>query len=327
MTVSAATTASDPRGDVADVFAQHRRFLWGLAYRLTGNAADADDVVQETFVRALGRPPADRARPWRPWLVRVALNLGRDLLRRRRRRGYEGPWLPSPLEAEPPSHEPVDLSGDPAARYDLVESVSFAFLLALEALSPLQRATLLLRDVFDYSAREAARALGISEANARAVHMRARRALAAYEAARRPLTAARQAAEREALQRFLAAVAAGDVAGVESMLAEDVRAVSDAAGEFHSNRVTVRGRRKVAALMVGVARGLGAMRLAQVRLLNGLPAFVGETRARPGFAPRWVLQLELDGQGRILAVHIVLATRKLTGVAWPDGSTPAAHAK
>src|SRR5712691_7407860 len=314
MTGSGRSAHADAHADVAGVFAEHRRFLWALAYRLTGNAADADDVVQETFVRALRRPPADRARPWRPWLVRVALNLGRDLLRRRRRRrGYDGPWLPSPIEAEPPSHEPVDLAGDPAARYDLLESVSFAFLLALEALSPLQRATLLLRDVFDYSARETARALGISEANARAVHMRARRALAAYEAARRPLGAARQAAERETLERFLAAVAAGDVAGVESMLADDVRAVSDAAGEFHANRVPVMGRRKVAALMVGVARGLGVMRVAEVRLLNGLPAFVGETVARPGFAPRWVLQVEVDAQRRIRRIQTVLATRKLTG--------------
>ena len=312
-------TAADAHADVAGVFAEHRRFLWALVYRLTGNAADADDVVQETFVRALSRPPRDRARPWRPWLVRVALNLGRDLLRRRRRRrGYDGPWLPSPIEAEPPSHEPVDAAGDPAARYDLVESVSFAFLLALEALSPLQRATLLLRDVFDYSAREAAQALGVTEANARAVHMRARRALAAYEAARRPLTPARQAGDRETLERFLAAIAAGDVAGVESMLADDVRAVSDAGGEFHANRVPVVGRRKVAALMVGVAKGVGVMRSMAVRVLNGLPAFVGETVPRPGFAPRWVLQVERDGHGRITRIHTVLATRKLTAVAWED---------
>src|SRR6266511_3307498 len=93
--------------DIAPVFDEHRAFLWAVSYRLTGNAADADDIVQETFVRALTRPPADRDRPWRPWLVRVAVNLGRDLLRRRRRRGgYVGQWLPSPIETEPPSHEP-----------------------------------------------------------------------------------------------------------------------------------------------------------------------------------------------------------------------------
>src|SRR5262245_21932891 len=204
----------------------HRGFLWGLAYRLTGNAADAEDVVQETFVRALRRPPADRQRPWRPWLVAVALNLGRDLLRRRRRRGYPGSWLPSPIEAEPPSHEPAGPAADPATRYELTESVSFAFLLALEALTPMQRAALLLRDVFDYSVRETAHALAVSEANARTTHLRARKALAAYEASRRPPTAERQSRTRAALERFLDSVARGDVAAVEEQLAGDVRAVT-----------------------------------------------------------------------------------------------------
>ncbi len=77
-----------------------------------GKAADADDIVQETFVRAMDRPPADGMRPWRPWLVQVALNQGRDLLRKRKRREYAGMWLPSPVEAEPPSHEPVDEAGN-----------------------------------------------------------------------------------------------------------------------------------------------------------------------------------------------------------------------
>src|SRR5205085_1091374 len=155
---------------LADVFGEHRRFLWGLCYRLTGSAADADDLVQETFVRAIERPPERTDEPWRPWLVRVALNLGRDLLRRRRRRGYVGPWLPSPIETgdevSPPSVEPVIAPGHTMeGRYDLLESVSYAFLVALEALTPLQRAVLLLRDVFDYTVAETVDALGSSEAN------------------------------------------------------------------------------------------------------------------------------------------------------------------
>src|SRR4030095_12801932 len=79
-----------------DVFRAHERFLWGLCYRMTGNAADADDLVQETFVRAWKQPPARTDEPWRPWLTRVAMNLCRDLLRRRRTRHSERPWLPSP---------------------------------------------------------------------------------------------------------------------------------------------------------------------------------------------------------------------------------------
>jgi RNA polymerase sigma-70 factor (ECF subfamily) len=302
--------------DLAPVFQEHRSFLWALTYRLTGNAADADDIVQESFLRALQRPPADRDRPWRPWLVRVAVNLGRDLLRRRRRRGgYEGQWLPSPIETEPPSHEPVDEGGSPSARYDLLESVSFAFLIALEALTPMQRATLLLRDVFDYSAREAARALGLSEANARTTHLRARRALAGYDARRRPLTAEAQRRETAALQRFLACVTKGDVAGVEAMLAADARAVSDSAGEFHSNRVPVVGRRKVAALLVGVVKGIGRLRRAELRLLNGHPAVIAEREPKAGYGPRWVTQVDFDDAGRIRNVYTVLATRKLSAVA------------
>src|SRR5262245_47392862 len=134
-----------------EIFREHRRFLWGLCYRMTGNAADADDLVQETFVRAWKNPPERTEEPWRPWLARVAMNLSRDLLRRRKRQHYEGPWLPSPIETgdeaatlsdDALSGELVDEKGDPAARYDMLESVSFAFLLALEALTPAQRAVL-----------------------------------------------------------------------------------------------------------------------------------------------------------------------------------------
>jgi RNA polymerase sigma-70 factor (ECF subfamily) len=131
----------------------------------------------------LQRPPRDRSRPWRPWLTRVALNVGRDLLRKRRRRRYEGPWLPEILptgeETSPPSFEPREAG--PGARYDRLESVSLAFLLALEALTPAQRAVLLLRDVFDYAVRETAEALDLSEANVKTTHLRARRAMEAYD--------------------------------------------------------------------------------------------------------------------------------------------------
>src|SRR5262249_1820627 len=116
-------------------FAEHERFLWGLAYRLTGTAADADDVVQETFRRAIEHPPKDLDRPLLPWLGRVATNVGRDVLRRRKRTAYAGPWLPSPLPTEDPlpSVEAALEDGRTTeGRYDLLESVSFAFLLALE---------------------------------------------------------------------------------------------------------------------------------------------------------------------------------------------------
>ena len=123
---------------LADVYSEQRPFLWSLCYRMLGSAADAEDVVQDTFVRAIEHPPARTDLPIRPWLVKVALNRSRDVLRRRQRRHYVGPWLPSPIdtgdESAPPAHEPI-VDGVHAleGRYDLLESVSFAFLLALEA--------------------------------------------------------------------------------------------------------------------------------------------------------------------------------------------------
>ncbi|HKK50506.1 MAG TPA: sigma-70 family RNA polymerase sigma factor, partial [Myxococcota bacterium] len=147
--------------------------LFGLLYRLTGSFADAEDLVQSTFERALERPPPETDRPWRPWLVRVAMNLGRDHLRRRRRRRYDGPWLPAPMPTPdmPSAEEESGLDApepwSTQGRYELMESVSYAFLLALEELTPSQRAVLLLRDVFDYSGRETAEALELSEPGVR----------------------------------------------------------------------------------------------------------------------------------------------------------------
>src|SRR5436190_13607733 len=126
---------------------------------MTGNAADADDIVQDTFVRALEKRATDMEAPLRPWLINVAMNLSRDQLRRRRRREYFGPWLPAPVLTEGNDGSALDrpvMESTPARRYDIMESVSMAFLLALEALTPAQRAVLILRDVFDYSTNETA---------------------------------------------------------------------------------------------------------------------------------------------------------------------------
>src|SRR5712691_6015404 len=224
---------------------------------MTGNAADADDVVQETFVRAIEKPPRRTDEPLRPWLVRVAINLSRDLLRRRKRQGYVGPWLPSPVptdEDSPASYEPPAPGEDsPAARYDLKESISFAFLLALEALSPSQRAVLLLRDVFDYSTSETAGALDMSEANVKVVLLRARRRMKEYDKDRAVLTLERQEATRRALEQFLLYLSARDAAGLERLLAEDVVSLSDGGGEVSAARQPVRGRDKVLRLILGLA--------------------------------------------------------------------------
>ena len=316
--------------DLEAAFAEHRRFLWSLSYRMTGSAADADDVVQDTFVRAMQHPPQRTDVPLRPWLVKVALNLSRDLLRKRKRRDYVGPWLPSPVETgrgfepsrvngdetAPPSHEPaVDGGRTLEGRYDLLESVSFAFLLALERLTPGERAVLLLRDVFDYSVKETADALDRSEASVKTTHHRARRAMTAYNGVRQPPTRARQAAAGAALQQFLERLGAHDVAGIEALLAADVRATTDGGGQFRSALRPIVGREKVMRFFLSI---VDFTRDADVRVgrFNASPGVVVDLRAmaKDRLAPRTVMTIDLDANGRIVSIYVVSATHKLTAI-------------
>jgi len=303
---------------VAADYEEHRRFLWALCYRMLGSAADAEDVVQDTFVKAMERPARRTGDPIRPWLVKVALNRSRDLLRMRRRREYVGPWLPSPVETgddSPPAHEPaIDGVAALEGRYDLLESVSFAFLLALEVLTPTQRAVLLLRDVFDYSVRETADALDLSEANVKTTHHRARGAMQAYDGPlRRPSDGAQQSA-RTALAAFLERLQQHDVRGVEALLAGDVRALTDGGGEYRSALLPIVGRDKVARFFVAVA-AVGPGIRARMTMLNGMPAVIVDVPS-PGdrLAPRVALTLDVDRDGGISRVYAVSATRKLTAL-------------
>jgi RNA polymerase sigma-70 factor (ECF subfamily) len=300
-------------GDLSRVFADERRLLFGLCYRMTGSAADAEDIVQETFARALAAPPPRADMPWRPWLVRVALNLARDELRRRRRRAYKGPWLPEPVddaELVEPAHEPVATAG----RYELVESVSFAFLLALEALTPAQRAVLLLRDVFEYTSAEAAAALDLSEANARVLLHRARRALADYDKSRFVPDRATREKSLELLGRFMACFAQQDVAGMEALLAEDVVTLNDTNGRYPAAGVAVTGRNKVARFHAGIARlREGWIPRITLRWMNGMPAMLIDFDPVPDdrFAPRFMTTGELDASGRVRRIYTVLAPDKV----------------
>ena len=299
-------------------FAEERRFLWSLSYRMTGNAADADEIVQDTFVRAIERPPRRADQPLRPWLLKVAVNLSRDLLRRRRRREYVGPWLPSPIDSDaeaPPSHEPALEDGRTLEdRYDLLESVSFAFLLAIERLTPTQRAVLILRDVFDYSVQEAADALDLSEANIKTTHHRARAAMAANDSSRRPRTPAVQQETRGVLTRFLQCLEENDVAGVEALLADDVRTLTDGGGEFRAALRPIVGRDKVARFYLSIAQ-IGRGIHARVLTLNGLPAVLFDIDIVPDHvASRTVLQVELNADGKIGRIYVISATRKLTAL-------------
>ncbi|MBL8956395.1 MAG: sigma-70 family RNA polymerase sigma factor [Myxococcaceae bacterium] len=294
----------------------HERFLWGLCYRMTGSAADADDLVQETFARALERPPRDVAAPLRPWLTRVAVNLARDTLRRRRRTPYVGTWLPTPLETE--GEETVAVEPPVSeGRYELLESVSFAFLVALEALNPKQRAVLLLRDVFDYSVREVADALGATEDNVKQLHLRARRAMAEYDAARVVPTRELQARNRAALDGFVEALLSNDAARVEAVLAKSVKAMTDGGGRYHAAVNAIIGAEKVARFMLGINSKRGAPIDGGIMTLNGLPAIVlrYDPTLDPRLAPLVTFSVDVDAEGKISAIHSVLAPQKL--VAFP----------
>jgi len=304
---------------IADLYGEHRKFLWSLCYRMLGSAADAEDVVQDTFIRVLERPPQRLDEPLRPWLIKVALNLARDRLRRRRRRDYTGPWLPSPIatgdEASPPSHEPaIDGVRTLEGRYDLLESVSFAFLLALEALTPTQRAVLLLRDVFDYSVKETAAALDLSDANVKTTHHRARHAMEAYNGRRTIPTRAAQDAAQTALYEFIQRLQQRDVAGIEALLARDVRTTTDGGGEFRSALRPIVGRDKVTRFYLSVAP-TGPNVSGRLEFLNGMPSMVVDIQSPPDrIAPRSMLTLTLNGRGEISDIYVVSAARKLTAL-------------
>lgn len=307
---------------LANAFRQHERFLWGLCFRMTGCAADADDLVQDAFARAIERSPGRTDDPLRPWLVCVTMNLARDFLRRRRRRHYVGPWLPSPLEDgdDPPAFEPVfvDDAGRPITtegRYDLIESVSFVFLLALEGLTPRQRAVLLLRDVFDYPVRDTAEALALSEENVKTTLHRARHAMRTYDRDRLQWTPALRDRTHNAIAAFLAAVTSHDRAALAAVFTADVELLSDGAGEFHAARVAVVGANKVATFFATIGQRSGVATTVRVATVSGRPALVVTTgAARRGDPPRFVLVPTVAPDGRVKRLYAILATRKLTAV-------------
>ncbi len=297
--------------DLSEAYIAHQRTIWGLCYRMTGSASDAEDLVQETFARALDRPPRDTSRDWRPWLMRVATNLSRDHLRRRQAAPYIGPWLPEPIDTsdwpeEERAYEPPSTENN----YALLESVSYAFLVALEQLNPNQRAVLLLRDVFEYSAAETAEALDLQESNVRQIHRRARATMADYDANRVPFNDALRARTGDVLSRFLLHMVQRDPAAMEKLLAEDVRVLNDGGGRFFAARRPVTGVRRVARFHVRLLRD--AQPEVELRELNGLPAFVGRNEdPRPGYAPEFASLGGLDRDGRLILLSTIIAPGKL----------------
>ena len=222
-----------------DPFVAHRGLLFTVAYEMLGSAADAEDVVQETWLRwaGIGDAARDEVRDPRAYLVRIVTRQALNRLRTvaRRREEYVGEWLPEPLLTSPDVAEDVELA----------ESVSIAMLTVLETLGPAERAVFVLREVFDVPYDEIAEALGKSPAAVRQISHRARR----HVAARRPRTGVSRAEQRRVVERFLAALATGDVRGLMDVLAPDVVLVADGGGLAPAARRPVEGVERVAALL------------------------------------------------------------------------------
>lgn len=227
-----------------DPFVVHRRLLFTVSYEMLGSAADAEDVVQETWLRwdAIGADMRAAVRDPRAFLVRIATRKALDKLRStaRRREEYVGEWLPEPLLTAP----------DVADDVELAESVSYALLTVLETLTPTERAVFVLREVFDTPYGEIAETVGKSAAAVRQIGHRARE----HVAARRPRMHVSRGQQQEVVDRFLAAVTHGDLQGLLNVLAPDVVLVADSGGVAQAVRNPVVGAKKVANLLRSFSR-------------------------------------------------------------------------
>ncbi|MFC7808806.1 RNA polymerase sigma-70 factor [Streptomyces olivaceus] len=288
----------------ADVFEEHRPVLLGVAYRMLGRLADAEDVVQEAWLRWSG---ADRSavREPRGYLVRVTTRLAVDRLRQIKSRGetYVGPWLPEPCVTHFGNAGP-----DTAEQAVLADSVSLAVLVVLESLSPLERAVFVLREAFGYPYAEIAAMLERGEPAVRQLAGRARR----HVDERRPRYDVDPAQRRDLTERFLAAAAGGDLAALLELLAPDVRLVGDSGGKSRAPLRELEGSDKVARFLQGAARKSVPDLTHRLLEINGGPALL----VLSGGTPDSVFQLDVSG-GRVQAVYIIRNPDKLRSLAAP----------
>jgi len=250
----------DDRPDPAtEAFLAHRNLLFTVAYEMLGSAADAEDVLQETWLRWAGAD-LGTVHDQRAYLVRITTRQALSRLRTlgRRKESYVGPWLPEPLLTAP----------DVAEDAELADSVSMA-LLVLETLTPAERAVFVLREVFDVAYDEIAEAVGKSPAAVRQIAHRAR----AHVAARRPRETVSPAEAQAALEAFQRAVETGDLQRLLGILAPDVVALSDGGGVVQALPAPVVGPGRVARVLAGVSR-LGAAVSLQPAQVNGYPALI-----------------------------------------------------
>ena len=279
-----------------ETFVAHRNLLFTVAYEMLGSAADAEDVLQETWLRWAG-VDLDTVRDHRAYLVRIATRQALMRLRSlgRRKETDVGPWLPEPLLTSP----------DVAQDVELAESVSMAMLLVLETLSPTERAVFVLREVFEFGYDEIAQAVDKSPTAVRQITHRARK----HVAARRPRGIASEDETRAALEAFQRAIKTGDLQSLLDVLAPDVVALSDGGGVKQALLRPLVGAAKVARLLTAhfsVFEGEEEVELAQI---NGRPALIlrldGEIES--------VVALRID-DGLVTGLYVVRNPEKLSHV-------------
>ncbi len=283
-------------------FESYRPYLFSIAYRMLGSAMDAEDMVQETYLR-YQTTPAEPIRSLKAYLTTIIIRLCMDQLHlaRRKREVYVGPWLPEPiLTTTTPSSE------DPAERVDREESISLAFLVLLEQLQPFERAVFLLREVFEYAFAEIASMLGKSEAACRRSFSRAKQHLKEH----RPRFPASPETHRELLSGYFQAVENGEMTALQNLLAEEVTLWADSGGKVKGAALRpISGRDAVARFSVGTKRFLPEDYRVEMAEVNRQPALIFRT----GDQALLVLTIEVEA-GHIQALRLIANPEKLARI-------------
>jgi RNA polymerase sigma-70 factor (ECF subfamily) len=287
----------------AETFVAHRDLMFAVAYRILGTVADAEDAVQDAWLRWSAAPRDDVTEP-RAYLARTVTNLALNRLRaaQARREAYVGPWLPEPLLTRTDT--------DITERAEVAESVSVAVMVVLESLTPEERAVFVLREVFGFGHAEIAAALGRSDAAVRQLAHRARE----HVQARRPRFEVDQGQQRVVTARFLAAAVGGDIDGLLAVLAPDVTLTADGGGKAKAALRPISGAAKVASMLAAFAgrpyQGFApAQMTVEVAEINGGPGALVLAGGRVIAAGT----LAVAG-GRVAAIHLVTNPEKLDAI-------------
>ncbi|GAB2926668.1 sigma-70 family RNA polymerase sigma factor [Micromonospora polyrhachis] len=308
--------------ELTSEFEQHRPYLMAVAYRMLGSRTEAEDVVQEAWLRYQAAD-RDGIQELRGWLTTVTGRLCLDTLRsaRVRREAYVGPWLPEPIVSRLPTGPEQGEAVDPADRAVRRDEVSYALLVVMERLTPEQRVAFVLHDVFAVPFPEIASLLGSTDVAVRQLASRARRVVAAEDGSARHRPD--PAEQRRVVDAFVRAVEAGDLDALLGVLAPTVTATGDGGGVVNAGRRSIVGAEKVARFLLGILRRAvdeSGTLLVEPILVNGdLGLLVDLTRPQ-GPALRFSMAFAFDESGRIAHIYDQLNPAKLTGL--PPRLTP-----